>query len=116
MMKLRYLIAIIVLLAFAGCATQSSLYYYGDYSYKYYKMVKKQDETSKANFTKTLNTIITKSKDQYKKPVPPGIYCDYGMMMASQSNIEEAHKYFNLEKTTWPESAKFMDYLIQLYK
>jgi hypothetical protein len=116
MKKMRYFIALIILLAFAGCATQTGLYYYGDYSYKYYKMVKKQDEASKTNFIKSMDNVITKSTTQYKTPVPPGIYCDYGMMKASQSNIEEAHKYFNLEKSQWPESAPLMDYLIQFYK
>jgi hypothetical protein len=116
MSKFKFIVLSVIVLAFAGCATQSNLYYYGDYSAKYYKMVKKQDDASKTNFVKSLDNVITKSKTQYKTPVPPGIYCDYGMMMASQSKIDEAHKYFSLEKSQWPESAPLMDYLINLYK
>ncbi len=116
MRKLRFIILGIVVLSFAGCATQTQLYYYGDYSHKYYNMVKKQDDASKQGFIKTLDNIISKSQKQDNSPVPPGIYCDYGMMMVGQSRPDEAQKYFNLEKSHWPESAPLMDYLIQLYK
>jgi hypothetical protein len=115
MKKMRYLVFLLALFILAGCAPTKTLYY-GNYSERYYRMVKSQDDASKTNFIKSLDDVIKKSTTKSKTPVPPGIYCDYGMMMAGQSNMEEAHKYFNLEKKNWPESAPLMDYLIQQYK
>ena len=45
--------------------------------------------------------------------MPPGVYAELGFNYADKGNNVEAIKYFELEKNTYPESAKFMDSLIK---
>jgi hypothetical protein len=44
--------------------------------------------------------------------VPPGIYAEYGFVLAQEGKSEEAQVYFNLEKEKYPESKIFVDRLI----
>jgi hypothetical protein len=117
MKNTKYVILLIVLIVISSnCLAKPKTLFYSNYSEKLYNQVKVHDDVSRDGFIKTLNDIIDKSTNKYKTPVPPGVYCDLGMMMAEQTSNEEARKYFTLEKTTWPESAALMDYLLEKYK
>jgi hypothetical protein len=106
------LLALLFLLA--ACAPAPYLYY-GNTSHSYYKAVKKQDAKSVANYKESLEQVFEKSA-KLGKPVPPGLYCDYAMLMVQEDNASEALKYLQLEKETWKESAALVDYLIEDYR
>ncbi|NNJ70828.1 MAG: DUF4810 domain-containing protein, partial [Kiritimatiellales bacterium] len=47
------------------------------------------------------------------KPMAPGLYAEYGFLLMRQGENGRAISYFNKEKALWPESAVFMDSMIQ---
>ena len=106
-MKKIIFLSLIVLLFSAGCVT-NSMYYWGKYSHTLYDSKKNPSEESKAKHKKSLKSIIEKSK-RWGKKVPPGIYCEFAYCLYQEGDTEEANKYFELEKTTYPESSKFVD-------
>ncbi len=105
------LIAVLFLLA--ACAPPSYLYY-GNTSHSYYKAVKKQDAKSVANYKQSLEQVFDRSA-KLGKPVPPGLYCDYALLLVAENNTSEAKRYLQLEKTTWQESTTMVDFLMQRY-
>jgi hypothetical protein len=55
--------------------------------------------------------IVEESKSGGKS-IPPGIYADYGYGLYQTKNYEEAIKYFEKEKSAWPEAVPLMDRMI----
>ena len=47
------------------------------------------------------------------KPVPPGLYAHLGFIYALQGNISESRAAFSEEKVLFPESAVFIDGMIE---
>jgi hypothetical protein len=76
-------------------------------------MKKNIDEKSRNEHKDELLKIMKKSKKK-KINVPPGVYCEYGYLMYQEDNFDEALKYYELEKETYPESKTFVDRLIAL--
>ena len=108
---MRAIFPTILCLAFlAGCATNQPVnYYYGNYSKALY--LTKKDETPKslAKYKAMLEEIIEVSqKKDYR--VPPGIYCEYGYLLAKEGD-PSADRYFELELQTYPESEQFVSFL-----
>lgn len=107
----------VVLLLFAmlltACAPPAYLYY-GNSSHSYYNAVKKQDQKSESQYKASLEQVFKKSEN-LGKPVPPGLYCDYAMLMLKEQKADEARRYFQKEKETWTESQTMMDFLMQRY-
>jgi len=92
---------------FFGCAAPS-MYYWDKYSSSLYAYKKNPTDSTLAGYKKSLADIIEKSPKKNLR-VPPGVYCEYGYLFAKEGNSIEAAKYFDLEKTTYPESAYFID-------
>jgi hypothetical protein len=106
-------IVLFLVMAFGGwgCGT-TTMYYWGDYEdslYNYYKNPAEVEE-----LTETLAVIIEKGKPDGR--VPPGIYAEYGYLLLISGNTGEAIVYFKKERSTWPESCKFMDRMIAITK
>lgn len=94
-----------------GCATAPITYHYGDYSKTLYHTKKDNTPESILKHKQELEDIIKVSNKKGIR-VPPGIYCEYAYMLAKQGNAD-ANKYFALEITTYPESAKFVQFIQQ---
>ncbi|MDZ4299002.1 MAG: DUF4810 domain-containing protein [Moraxellaceae bacterium] len=106
-MKKLLLIGLSVALI-SGCATQPG-YYWGQYEqslYSYYANPAKSAELSAA-----LASDISYAEEI--KRVPPGLYAEYGYLMLESGMPRKAAFYFNKEKELWPESAQFMNTLLQ---
>jgi hypothetical protein len=110
-MKYIWILAVMALLA--GCFAPPYLYY-GNSSHGYYKMLKKQDAKSRENYQESLEKVFERSA-RLGIPVPPGLYCDYALLMLAQQRNELALEYLNKEKATWSEAQPFMDFLKQRY-
>lgn len=113
MKKVQY-IAIFVIFFLYGCAFPPALhpkYDWGNYSHALYKHKKSHTDASYQEYKKSLADIIEKTKTS-GNPVPPGIYCEYGFILAQEGKLEEAKIYFEFEKKTYPESRIFVDKLI----
>lgn len=111
MRTLLGLLAVLFLLA--ACASPQYLYY-GNTSHSYYKAVKKQDIKSVDNYKQSLEKVFTRSAE-LGKPVPPGLYCDYALLLL-QEKPQEAKAYLLKEKQAWKESEQLVDFLIDRYQ
>jgi hypothetical protein len=110
----RHLIACTVLALLTGC-TSPYLYEWGKYDrwlYENYKNPKNDEE-----LYVDLTALITEYESRRKpavKPLAPGLYAEYGFLLMRRGENERAIEYYNKEKALWPESADFMDSMIQV--
>ncbi|MDY0151524.1 MAG: DUF4810 domain-containing protein [Candidatus Cloacimonas sp.] len=111
---MRYCLGLLFALFLTACATPSYLYY-GNSSHSYYRAVKKQDEKSVSHYKASLENVFKRSEN-VGKPVPPGLYCDYAMLLLAENRTEEARIYFQKEKQTWSEAQQLIDFLMLRYK
>lgn len=105
------LLAILMLLA--ACAPPPYLYY-GNSSHSYYRAVKKQDTASVEQYKKSLQDVFDRSA-RMGIPVPPGLYCDYALIMMKEERPDLATEYFEKERSTWAESDTMVNFLLQRY-
>jgi hypothetical protein len=95
-----------------SCAQKKTLFYWGNYSDTLYEYKKTPNDDNLIKHKEAIRDIIEKSKEKNMK-VPPGIYCEYGYLLAKEGMKVEAKKYFELELNTYPESASLIKKLIQ---
>jgi hypothetical protein len=98
-------------LVLTACATPQKKYDWGSYEqslYEYYK--------APANLSALVKSIDATIADAEKanRPVPPGIYAEYGFLLLQQGKHQEAAGLFTKEKARWPESAGLMNKMIKL--
>jgi len=112
-MKKFLFISMIICFFLSGCApvAHHPQYYWGNYSHALYKNKKDHTPESYQEYKNALADIMEKSKTRGLL-VPPGIYSEYGFILAQEGKFEEAQGYFNLEKEKYPESKIFVDRLI----
>lgn len=114
---INFLITSLSILVFAGCAQQvAPIYKWGNYieSSSAYGMKGHEKDVLEKHLAE-LNKIITESEND-KQRVAPGIYAEYAQILFETGKKQEAKKYFELEKHTYPESTIFIDrVLIKLY-
>ena len=94
----------------AGCAAPKTLYNWDGYQtsiYQYYQ----QDGLSPEQQILTLKEIAEKSRAK-NKAVPPGLHAQLGLLYSKTGNTGQAMTEFNTEKTLFPESAPFMNFLM----
>jgi hypothetical protein len=104
-------------LLMAGCTKQpSTLYNYGDYSQSYYAYKQDPDAKTLLAMQQAIQKAIADAGDSISKRVPPGMYANLGYIYLKQGNPKEAISNFELEKKLYPESAHFMDRMIEKVK
>lgn len=114
-MSKNLLLVILALFFMSGCATTTALepkYDFGDYSHALYQHKKNHTDASYQEYKRALNDVIERTKTSGYR-VPPGIYSEYGFILAQEGKSEEAKIYFELEKKTYPESTVFIERLIK---
>jgi hypothetical protein len=113
-MKNLILVPVAGMVLLTGC-TSPYLYEWGNYDrwlYENYKNPKNDEE-----LYVDLTALITKyesRKNPSVKPLAPGLYAEYGFLLMRRGENERAIEYYNKEKALWPESAAFMDSMIQV--
>ncbi|MHA7846443.1 DUF4810 domain-containing protein [Serratia sp. D1N4] len=94
-----------------GCATpEKPLYNWDGYQktvYQYYQ----QDASSPEEQIASLKEILEKSRAK-GQAVPPGLHAHLGMLYVKTGRTELAMAEFSTEKSLFPESAPFMDFLM----
>ena len=105
----------VLLLLLAGCATQPKpIYNWDKYQttvYQYYQ----SDKVSQEEQIASLKESIEKSRAT-NKLVPPGLHAQLGLLYANTGHTDQAFQDFNTEKTLFPESAAYMDFLLKKNK
>jgi len=96
-------------ICFSACASlPGPLYSWENYEDKIYAYL--QGESPVAQIDVFQNDLL-KIEEKGKKP-PPGYYAHLGMLYEQVGDHEQAVSCFIVEKTRFPESAVFMDYLL----
>ncbi len=97
-------------LLLAGCKTTKPIYYYGEYPQAVYSYLK-ADETSASEQIGMLEMVIEKAANEGLL-VAPGIHAQLGLLYFETGNSEQGLGQFEQEKLLFPESAIFLNYLL----
>jgi len=104
-------IYLLLILLIVGCAP-NTMYYWGDYSNTLYKYKKDATPAMLEKHKTELLDIISKSNKKGLR-IPPGINAELGYIFLLQEQDDQAMVYLKKEKSTYPESTKFIDDLLQ---
>jgi hypothetical protein len=97
---------------FTGCAARPPrIYEWGSYQEQVYEYYKSKDSSPDKQIA-ALEADIEKIRATGKSP-PPGFHAHLGLMYAQSGNSAQARHEFEAEKTLFPESATFMDFLLR---
>ncbi|MCF6438724.1 DUF4810 domain-containing protein [Pseudoalteromonas luteoviolacea] len=110
----KLLIAVAAAAALTGCKTKEPLFYHGEYSevvYNYFKA----DEKDISEQISSLEQIIQQASGK-SKPVAPGVHAHLGMLYFESGNSELGVQHFETEKSLFPESAQYIDFLLNSAK
>lgn len=111
--SIKYLVLPIVIMIITGCATQpKALYAYGDYSDSYYAYKKHPTPESLLELQKSMEIAIENTSNSLSGRVPPGMYANLGYLYLKAGKPSDAISNFTKEKSIYPESALFMNRVI----
>ncbi len=102
--------ALFMLVVLAGCETTQPTYYYGDYTKAVYSFFKSDDLTVEQQIMSLEQAIETAAAKN--KPVAPGLHAHLGMLYFETGNESQGLQHFEQEKASFPESSKYIDFLI----
>jgi hypothetical protein len=112
--KIHFLILILVVLL-AGCATSTKpqpLYQWESYQDQVYGYFKGGDKEKQiAALEQDLEKMRAKGH-----VAPPGFHAQLGLLYADTGNESKAMENFQAEKSQYPESAHYVDLLVNKYK
>jgi len=97
------------LLLIGGCASQSNIYQWEAYQpqvYQYFQGNSKEEQIEK------LESGLQKIQAS-NKAVPPGYHAQLGLLYGQTGNDDRMVQEFQTEKTLFPESAQYMDFLLK---
>ncbi|MFA9441650.1 DUF4810 domain-containing protein [Uliginosibacterium sp. sgz301328] len=96
----------------AGCQTAPpSLYEWGDYQsqvYRHFQGGSPEEQIA------TMEASYQKIRASGKTP-PPGFHAHLGMLYANVGQSDQAVQEFKTEKALFPESGRYMDFLLSKY-
>ncbi len=95
-----------------GCANQAKpLYHWGSYQPQVYEYFKGDGNSNEAQII-ALEAEVEKARASDAK-LPPGYHAHLALLYSKAGRMDQARQQFELEKTLYPESASFMDYLMR---
>ncbi|MBC2658545.1 DUF4810 domain-containing protein [Pseudomonas sp. MSSRFD41] len=111
-MMARPAVAAVVLgsVLLAGCSGPKTLYQWESYQAQTYEYFK--GEGAREAQVEALERDLQKIKST-GKAVPPGYHAHLGMLYAGLGKDDQMVQQFNTEKALFPESAKYMDFLLK---
>lgn len=99
----------------SGCATRSpGLYGWGSYQAQVYEHFK-ASSTNPEDQILVLEEDLEKFRSKNVTPAP-GFHAHLGMLYTSVGRDDKAFQAFEAEKTLFPESAQYIDFLIKKAK
>lgn len=108
----RFLLLAGCALAFAGCQTQRPLYYWGNYEALGYLSYSKPEKVPLEMQRERLEEDIAKAKGN-NLAANPGLHAQLGYVYYQLNRPDDAIREFTAEKILFPESAVFMDRMIE---
>lgn len=101
-------------LGIVGCKTTEPLYYYGQYNTAVYSYFKADDMSIEAQISVLQQAIETAAANN--KAIAPGIHAHLGMLYFETGNSDRGTLHFEQEKALFPESAQYIDFLLNASK
>lgn len=98
-----------LLIVLGGC--QRTLYDWGTYEASVFKMYSSREDFSSGKETDRLQREVD-STQRKNRALPPGKMAHLGYLYLLQGDSERARYCFETEKQLFPESTKFMDFLL----
>jgi len=96
----------------SGCAEKPQIYRWGIYEELVYNMYAKPGTADADMQVISLSQDITRTESQGKR-VPPGVHAHLGYMYYLSGDAEAALEEFATERALFPESATFIDGMIE---
>jgi hypothetical protein len=96
----------------AGCQTAKPLYYWGHYERLIYLSYAKPDKATPELQVERLQEDVQKAAAA-NLSVHPGLHAHLGYLYAQMGQNDRAEKEFAMEKALFPESAQFIDGMLQ---
>lgn len=110
----KLLLPLAALALLTGCAAKpKALYNYGTYSESYYAYKQETTPEKLLAFKQAIEEAIAQAGDSISGRVPPGMYANLGYINLKQGDAKEAINDFEMEKKLYPESAHFMNRIIE---
>lgn len=108
-MKKTLLFCAAILPLIVGCSSNndSGLYFWGQYSISSFEHT--QDDITDQEYL----DILTEARSEATKKLPPGFLADLGTLYLNMGDANQALTLYRMEGDAWPESAEFMNALIQ---
>jgi hypothetical protein len=94
----------------AGCSSPQTLYQWEGYEPQVYEYFK--GEEPKEAQAEALERDLQKIRST-GKAVPPGYHAHLGLLYLSMGKDDQMVQQFNTEKTLFPESGTYMDFLLK---
>jgi len=112
--NVKYLVPMVVASLLVGCGAEPAkpLYSYGNYSDSYYAYKKNMNPESTLALQKSIEQTIENTDNGRSGRVPPGMYANLGYLYLKAGKPNDAIASFTKEKNVYPESALFMNRLI----
>ena len=98
-----------------ACVQNTGLYYWGNYEDQVHKMYSASDTSSPDQQILALEAIVEKAKSK-GKALPPGFHAHLGYEYALSGKQDLATQQFEIEKEQYPESAVYMNLLMDQIK
>lgn len=99
----------------SGCVTpQQKLYQWEGYQPQVYQYFKTQGNSVEAQIT-VLERDIQKIRAKGNTP-PPGYHAHLGLLYSQIGKADQVVQEFETEKTLFPESTPYMDFLLKKFK
>lgn len=97
-----------------GCAAPKQLYEWGDYQGNVYQHLRGQGNGPEQQIL-DMERDLERMNSKGKSP-PPGYYGHLGLMYLNTGRNDQAAQAWNKEKSLYPESGKYMDFLLNNMK
>ena len=94
----------------AGCKTIEPIYYHGEYNNAVYNFFKAEEVSIEEQISMML--ALLQNAEASGRPVAPGAHAHLGMLYFETGNAADGLMHFEMEKTLYPESAHYIDFLI----
>ncbi len=101
----------LVILVLSGCGTPST-YRWGGYESAIAVLYSDADEESLATQMSKLSRHL-ETAPRTGRPVPPGMRAHLAYLCYLNGDTAAAVKYFKAEKEAFPESARFIDFMLE---
>lgn len=106
------LVAVALAALASGCAEPKSLYRWGEYESLVYEMYMRPGKADPTTQIAKLNADIERTNAEGQH-VPPGVHAHLGYLYYGQGQLDAAYEQFTIEKQLFPESATFIDGILQ---